>query len=636
MRNTRNAMRTLKGAIMVGSRSLRVVVVVAALIMASSAGVWAQSQARPRPIGLMGVIPGDSLFCVRITRLDNTLGAVNEYLEGVAPESFDAQKAVYSKLGGLLGDEQLRGVNKNGGFALFALSVPGEGANQNPMANMFLGALLPMRNYDNFIARNPNCGPPDDEGISTITVDSRPRALAMRVGRFALLCPTNAREKLPQVKKMLGRRKLSLANTLDENERKLASGTPVWAYLNVKQSAPLINPMVAGKLAQIKAELQKAKESGKSPMMAEPAGVVDFYGGFIKIFTQGTDRLTIGLKPGPDACQISYSLKPIPGTEMATLVGREMGGNLNNMLGYLEDGAMMNVASKVDRTGLKTAYMALFDLMGKMVPGGIPETDIEQIKELTTKAVDALGDSLAISVRIDGGSPAPFQAKYVLKVRDKEALEQVVQQELQMMEKGVFNDLYKGFGMQMSVTLEQNAGTYDGIAINAAKVMFKRSGEETVQGAAIAKMFGSSGLEYRWAFLDDYCVYTVGGEPDKTIRELIDQVRAGGPKEVAPGIKAALDSIEGSREADAFGTFSYARMLRMGLELMLPAGEAETAKTEMPAKSEIAFAGRTVDDNGVVQVVVPKAQLQEVKAAFKTLIPRIKKQEELQRQKAEK
>jgi hypothetical protein len=111
---------------MVGSRSLRVVVVVAALIMASSAGVWAQSQARPRPIGLMGVIPGDSLFCVRITRLDNTLGAVNEYLEGVAPESFDAQKAVYSKLGGLLGDEQLRGVNKNGGFALFALSVPGE------------------------------------------------------------------------------------------------------------------------------------------------------------------------------------------------------------------------------------------------------------------------------------------------------------------------------------------------------------------------------------------------------------------------------------------------------------------------------------------------------------------------------
>jgi hypothetical protein len=33
---------------------------------------------------------------------------------------------------------------------------------------------------------------------------------------------------------------------------------------------------------------------------------------------------------------------------------------------------------------------------------------------------------------------------------------------------------------------------------------------------------------------------------------------------------------------------------------------------------------------------VPKAQLQEVKAAFKTLIPRIKKQEELQRQKAEK
>jgi hypothetical protein len=183
----------------------------------------------------------------------------------------------------------------------------------------------------------------------------------------------------------------------------------------------------------------------------------------------------------------------------------------------------------------------------------------------------------------------------------------------------------------MEVNVEQDAGTYEGIPIHAAGVKFKVGENESLQGKAMMEMFGG-GLEYRWAFVDGRCVYTVGGEPDKMIHELIDQVRAGGPKTIAPEVKAALDAIEDSRQADVFGTFNYVRALNMMSGFMFPASD-ETVKIEVPTKSDIAFAGRTVDGEGRLQVVVPKAHILEIKSAFEKLIPQIKKQEELLRQK---
>ncbi|MHC4677090.1 MAG: hypothetical protein ACYTEK_00175, partial [Planctomycetota bacterium] len=162
---------------MVNSRSFRHAVVVAIVVMLVGGGVWAQGSTKPETAGPLDSIPGSSVFCVRINRLESSLGAVNEFLRGVAPESFDAKAMIFSKLGGLLGDERLRGVNRKGNFTLFAVNLSGESAGPGPMGNMFIGALLPVRNYDNFVSKNPNCSQADDQGISTITIEGRPRAL---------------------------------------------------------------------------------------------------------------------------------------------------------------------------------------------------------------------------------------------------------------------------------------------------------------------------------------------------------------------------------------------------------------------------------------------------------------------------
>ncbi|MGD8500549.1 MAG: hypothetical protein PVJ86_07865 [Phycisphaerales bacterium] len=619
---------------MVNSKGFRNVVVAAMVVVLAASSVWAAEPAKkPRAGGLLVAIPAKTLFCVRINKLDGTLTAANEFLKDVAPESFDAKTKVFSRLGKLLGDERLRGVNKKGNLVIFAVNVPGDSPPQGFMGDLFIGALLPVTKYENFISRNPNCGEPDDKGISTITVDGQTKALVTSFRRFALLCPPGDTDKLIRAKKLMGKRKQSLSTVLDDGEKKLSASSPVWLYLNVKQGSQLVQPFLMGGLEKMKAQLEKAKEKGEGPPI-DPSGIIGFYAGIFNMILEGTDNVTVAVAPTAEACNVTVSLKPVPDTTMAAIVGEPLGGDLGNMLGYLDDGAMFNLGAKVDRESLKTTYVGLFELMGQMIPGGMPEADLEQLKELTTKGIDAMGDSVAISFGASSKGSPPFWGKYVFKVNDQEAFEQVLEKELQLMEEGVFAELYKGFGMEMDVEVDRDAGTYKRIKIGGAKVEFEMGDEDAPQAQMLGKMFGD-GLDYRWGFVKGNCVYTVGSNADETIRELIDLVRAGGPKRIGSEMKAALAAVPNSRQADAVGTLNYVRMLNMvsGFMAGMMGGSAPEID-DMPSTSNVAFAAQTTaDGKAKIRMALPKEHLVEIKSAFEKLIPEIKKQEELQRQK---
>jgi hypothetical protein len=615
-------------------RSLRNVILVATVAILAAGGVWASESARTRgAAGMMGAIPARSLFCIRINNFDGTLGAANEFLKDIAPESFDAQKAIFSKLGSVLGDNDLKGINKKGNIAIFGVEVPSESAATSPMGNMFIGALLPVTKYENFISGNSNCSEPDEQGISTITVNGQPRGLATNFRRFALLCPPNARDNLVKVKEMLAQRRESLGRSLNPDERKEAASSPVWIYLNVKQGSKLIGPMLFGKLEQMKGQLQKMKESGEAPMMVDPSGIINFYGGIFKMLLDGTDYVMLGLAPASDSCSMTVGVKAVPETEMAAIIGSPIEGDFGNKLGYLDDGAMLNLGTKVDRSSLKTAYMKLFELLGQMMAGGMPEADLEELKTLTTEGINSLGETIAISVGVNGEGSTPFRGKYVIEVKDEKAFKEVLEKELQMMQDGVFGKMYKGFGMEMDVKINRGAGNYKGVTIDAAKVNFKIS-EKSLQSQMIGGMFGD-GLDYRWAFVNNNCVYTIGGDADKMIRELIDQVKAGGPKKIGAEMKAAMDSIPGSEQADAVGTFNYVRALNMVSRFVV---EGADSSSQVSTQSGIAFAGRTTENGKMkLQMVLPKKHLQEIQSAFKTFIPLMEKQhkEQMEKQRSE-
>ena len=619
---------------MFSSKSLRNIILVATVAILAAGGVWAEGAARARiATGTLEAIPAKSLFCVRINKFDATLDAANEFLKDIAPESFDAKAALYSKLGSVLGDDELKGVNKKGNIAIFAVNVPGDSAAPGPMGNLFIGALLPVTEYKNFISGNPNCGEPDDEGISAITANGAPMGMATNFWQFALLCPPNARENLIKVKEMLTQRDESLGRSLDSDEREQAASSPVWVYLNVKQGSQMIQPMLMGGLQQMKAQLEKAKESGEGPPI-DPAGIINFYSGIFKTVLNGTENVTVALAPSAEACSMSLGLKPVPDSMMAAVVGEPLDGDLDHILGYLEDGAIFNVAAKVDRENLKTTYFGLFELIAQMVPGGVPQEDLKQLKELLTKGIDAMGDSIAITFGSKSNGSSPFVGKYVIEVRDQAAFEEVLEKELKLMEEGeMLADLYKGFGMKMDVEVDHDAGTYKGAKIGAAKVTFKSGGDDDMQAQMFAKMFGD-GLGYCWAFEKGNCVYTIGSDADKTIRELIDQVRAGGPKKINAEMKAAMDAIPGSKQADAVGTINYARAIKIAIGFMpFPEG-VDTTQLKVQSKSNIAFAGRTTEEGKLaVNIVMPKKHLQEIQSVFKQFIPIMEKQQREMREK---
>jgi hypothetical protein len=596
----------------------------------AAGGAWAgEAKKKRQAAGMMWAIPAKSLFCVRINKFDGTLDAANEFLKDVAPESLDAKKALLSKLGSLLGDNELKGVNKKGNIAIFGLNIEGESAAPGPMGNMFIGALLPVTKYEKFISGNSNCGEPDEQGISTITVNGGPMGLATNFRQFALLCPPNARENLIKAKKLLTQRKQSLGSSLDADEMKQAGSSPVWIYLNVKQGSKLIGPMLFGQLEMMKGQLQKMKESGESPMPMDPAGIINFYGGMFKMLMDGTDYVMLGLAPSSDSCSVTVGVKALPETEMAAMVGSPIEGDFGNKLGYLDDGAMINLGAKIDRPSMKVGYMKLFELVGQMIPDGIPEADLKEMKTLTTQGIDALGDSIAVSIGVNGKGSTPFWGKYVIEVKDEKAFKEVLEKELRMMEEGAFAELYKGFGMEMDVKINRGAGNYKGITIDAAKVNFKIS-DKSMQSQMIGGMFGD-GLDYNWAFVNNNCVYTIGGDADKMIRELIDQVKAGGPKKIGAEMKAAMDSIPDSKQADVVGTFNYVRAINMAMSFMI---EGADSKDQVQSQSSIAFAGRTTENGKMkLQMVLPKKHLQEIQSAFMKFIPLMEKQQKELREK---
>jgi len=626
---------------MFNSKILRNAVLVATVAVLATSGVWATEAAKPSrraAAGTLSAIPAKSLLCVRINKFDATLDSVNAFLKDVAP--VDAKAALLSKLTGVLGGgDQLRGINKKGNIAIFVVTVPSDSAAPGPMGNMFIGALLPVTKYEKFVSANANVGQADEQGISTITADGSPRGLATRFRRFALLCPAEARGQLPTVKKMLNQRKNSLGASLDPETRKQAASSPVWVYVNVKQGAQMIQPMLAGGLQQMKAQIEKAKESGEELPMdpAAIAGIFDFYGGILTTMLEGTENVTVALAPSAEACSVTLGLKPVPDTMMAAMVGEPLGGDLDDMLGYLEDGALINVAGKVDHENLKTTYAGLFKLIGKMIPGGMSEADAEHLEKLITKGIDAMGDSLAITFGVNSEDSMPFTGKYVIQVKDQEAFEQVLEEELKLMDEGgVLADLYKGFGIEMDVEVDRDAGTYKGAQIGAAKIGFKIGGDGEMQAEMskmLEKLFGD-GLDYQWAFARGNCVYTLGSDAGGTIRELIDQVRAGGPKRIASQTKAALAVLSNSDKADIVGTFSFVRYMQMVAGFMAAVTGAEVPELDEPTSSSVAFAGRTTEaGNLAFQIVVPKEHLLEVKSVFENVMPKIEEQQRKQREK---
>lgn len=603
----------------------RNIVVVAVVVAVLAGTVWG-GQGRQRADRVLQLTPADSLFCVRINNLDGTLSEAGAFVQGIAPDGFDAGAMVRAKLTKLMGAERMEQVRTRGSFVAFGTVLPSEEGDQGPFANMFVGMLVPVKDYKAFVGGDT----PGGRGVATLSVDGEPKAVAASFGRYALVCSDDARDKLVRARKLLRSQETGLRDALGSEERAMAAESPIWLYGNVQKASALVKPLVSGKLEQIKGELKKSGERKEMPF-GDPEGIIRFYATLLDIMTSETASVCVALAPSSEACRVTVAAKAVPGSEMAaTMSPPAQRAGYTKALGYLHDGAVFNVASVVNTKAWERSYLRWIGLLPKLVGAEVPQAELDGLRELTRKSFQAMGDSVSISFAPASEEGFPFSMQYVIDVKDGATIENAIEEELRLTNSAAFTKFFENLGLSMHAEIERNAGRHKGVTINAAQVTFEMGDDDSPPGQMLKKMWGDGGIAYRWAIVGDRCAYTIGQDAEKHVRTLIDQIQAGGPTGVCSEVKAAMDAIPQSAQADLVGSFNYVRALDAVLGFIpLPDGQ-EMPELNLATEHSVAFAGRSSEGGCTLWAAVPKKHIMEIKSAFETFGEQMKQHQKQQ------
>ena len=596
---------------MAKSKCSKITVAAALLVLFIAITLQAQTATKPAADELLRIVPAESLFCVRINNFDYTLSRIDQFIAGVSPIPMGTSMLVRMQLAQLFGSPQLQGINMGGTFAIFGTLAPGEPIQPNQL----LSILVPVTDYKQFVSGNPNVGQPDEKGVSKIIGVG---GLVTQAGNFALIKPPGSDDKLVKLAKSIKEgRTAGLATALDAAEAKQAIQQPIWAYGNIQQVSKTLGPLLLGTLQQTKM-MMGAMQS--TPTGQSPDKMINCSIKLLEILMKETKSLTIALNPKPDVLNITKIITAIPGTDMANIfVGDTSATKENKLLGYLQDGAMMNIAARINAPRCKKCCDKAFDLFAPIFGKTIGPDNIAKMKALSADAIDAVGGSMAFSVAIDSKHKPPFAYKSVLEVSNADKFNKVIQESMQLWNEQTITDLYKSMGMEASCTIKRVADSYKGVSIDSAKLVMKPTDTNSPQGQMLAAMYGG-GLEYRWAIVDGLCVCAIGGDVDPAIRGLIDQVKAGGTKQIGSETKAALALMTQASKADVMGTFNYVRVLKMLPAMMGAMMPVPMPEIDFPTKSNIAFAANVGNGKLTFDIAIPKQHLAEIMAAVQMMM----------------
>ena len=610
---------------MINSKSFRNRAVSACLVLLVFAeGLCAQSPPEPAGDKLLQIVPAESLFCVRVNNFEYTLNTVDQFLMGVSPMPMGFSILARAQLAKVLGNPELNGVNMAGDFAAFA-ALTGEPTEANPLQNIFVAVLAPVTDFQQLIGGNPNCGPTDANGVSKITItDPSGKSTTMLTAQldgYALISSANNYDKLVTTAKSISTAKpAGLAGVLDAAETKTAVNEPLWAYGNVQLASKTFGPLVFGQLEKIKTMMEGAKSSRQGPM-GNPAAVMNMYAKVLELLMKEMRSLSITISPKQNACNLTISASAVAETDMANmLVADASAGQENKLLGYLKDGAAMNLAFKMNKAFYNQLNNKGIDIIAAIADANTTAEDITKLKTLAADSVSAVGESMVCSFSTNTKTKPPFEAKYVIDVNDQKTFDKVMEEAAEMMSSGPLADLYKSMGMETSYTIRRAVDIYKGIPIDSAKLVIKSTEPNSPQGQILDKMYGG-GIEYRWGIVKvaGLCACVIGGDANSAIHQLIDEVKAGGRKptqqQLADEVKAALELLPQANKADFVGTYNFLRLLKM-TTAMAPVPMPEV---DIQTKSNIAFAGKIGNGRMAMDIAVPKEHLTELTTAFQAM-----------------
>jgi len=569
---------------------------------------------------VLGQVPADALFCIRINNLDKASGLFDEYITGLSPMPVSMKMMARATLGRFLGDPALKNIATDGDFAVFGVMTPPGKSREKP-EKLAVAALIPVTDFDRFVAENDNCSEPDRKGISKITVGDKTIPVA-KAGSYALVGRPGGYDELVAVARAISRPKArSLLSAMAKRRAAASARVPFWAHGNVQLAGRTFGPLL---LAQI----EEAREGLKNMPVQQgvsPAEVMDMYVEMFKVILDEVDTASVAATPSADALKLSIDVSAVKGTPLARmLTPMKSKAKRNTLLPYLDDGAMINFAMKLNKPLMAKMYDRMYDLLGLVGKDGISADDMAKLKELTNKELASFGDWLAFSMSASPGTKPPFAMTYVVEIADRTAYEQVMKESMELMNAGAISDIYKSMGMKLDFEIKQGIAEYKGVSIDSAKLQFKATEPDSDMAKATEAIYGE-GFDYRWAIVGELALVAIGPDVDADIRKLIDEVKAGGRKRIGKETRAALAMLPTAQRADFVGTFNYVRAIKMGIGMakVIDPEAGVIPEIDAPTESNIAFSGRIRRGSIHNDIVIPKKHLAEIKAAIEQLTARV-------------
>ena len=429
--------------------------------------------------------------------------------------------------------------------------------------------------------------------------------------RLAAMDP-NGKAAIDQLKQRIDERK-KLSSALEEQIEKIQQVRNQLADMETNENEAIRT------LDQQIEKLRDKKEMPIDHQTSETIGkAMNLYTSILEMLMKETKSLSLTIRPRPNVCSLSVNVSALPGTEMANMFAADTSsGKENRLLGYLEDGAMMNFACKMSTPFWKKLNLKSIDFLTAIAGEAMTAEDMTKMKAMATDVISSLGGPMVFSFFIDANSKPPFVFKYILEVKNADKFNNVLEEASEMVNVEGIADFYESMGIEMGFTIKRGVDSYKGVSIDSAKLVMKSTDPNLPQGQMIDAMYGG-GFEYRLAIFDGLCVSTVGGDVDSAIRKLIDEAKAGGPKQMATEIKAVLALLPEADKADFMGTYNILRSFKMmgamtGAFMPVPMPFAEM---DIATKSNIVFAGKAGNNRMTVDIALPKEHLTEMMAAF--------------------
>ncbi len=526
---------------------------------------------------VLALLPADCLFCVRINKLDSSLGAVDQYIAGVSPIPLSVAMLAKMQLGNLLGDPMLAGVNTGGDLAIFAMPLPAEPGAFMPQVG--LGMLVPVSGQE-FYQQRPDSQLPG--------------------GRHALvaLVPSMA-EAVDAVKQRMA--SSALAGALSPDVLGESQTAPAWAHVNIAAAVEVFGPMLFAQVDQMTAMMQQrpGTEANAKVAMAQME--------FAQAFLMQLDSLSAVIDPRPNALHAAVTLHARPNTDLAAMLVADPAMKPGHSLGgFLNESAAVNVLAKVNRPLFEKLSMSVIGLLTDSLADTMPAGTLGRMTELVASSLQVMGDEQALSL----APPADF--RQIIKVQDADGAKALMQAGL-----AAANEMYKGMGLEAGVSLEAG-DMYRQSQIYTFKLDMAvpaLPAEADLQQREMFEELMGSASEYRVAFVSGFMVMAGGPDADGGIRRLIDAAGSGSAA-VSGDIRTALMMLPGVEKADFVASINVPRLLSGFGGIVKSAAGAEGAAiadmldgVNVVTKSCMGVAGRVENGRGRLDIVIPKEHL---------------------------